>query len=225
LLGICRIDYNKIGGTKFDQILLCEVCPTKRAEEFDMKLASVGFVLTMTICLPLLSENAFAEPELYTVKQAAPSAGSSIRRPIVVAGTTPLDKRYADLTTEQKNGLKSVYEKMGDNDEPPFPASGLMPLYRKLAEVHEKLDLLYKGPVTMYVQVDSQGNPGALYVVESPDQQISQAVANMLAVQKFKPALCNGTPCSQRYVFHAELVGPDWQNNGATAISYKIRDM
>jgi len=27
-----------------------------------------------------------------------------------------------------------------------------------------------------------------------------------------------------KYVFHAELVGPDWQNNGTTATVYKIRD-
>lgn len=189
-----------------------------------MKAASIASALFMAGTLFSLSCDALAGEEPYTVKQSTPSEGSRIRKPIVVAGNIPLDKRYADLTSAQKDILKSVYEKMGDGDEPPFPEKGLMPLYKALANAHESLQLQFKGPVTMYVEVDSHGNPGALQLIEAPDQQIGQAVANIMAEQKFKPALCNGTPCRMKYVFHAELVGPDWQNSGATAITYKIRD-
>jgi hypothetical protein len=171
------------------------------------------------------STAAWADNTPYVVKQSTPSEGSHIKKAIVVAGNIPLDKTYAELSPEQKKSLNDIYEKMGPGDEPPFPVKGLMPLYRGLADTHEKLELEFKGPVTMYVQVDSQGNAGALYLVEAPDPQIGQAVANILATQKFKPALCAGTPCSMRYVFHAELVGPDWQNNSAaTSAIYKIRD-
>jgi hypothetical protein len=182
-----------------------------------MKLALLGSALATTLALSMLPGYAFADPEIYTVKQSSPSLGSTLKRPIVVAGDIPLDKHYSELTTEQKNELRSIYEKMGDNDEPPFPADGLMPLYKALAHAHENLELMYKGPVTMYVQVDSTGKAGALYLVEAPDPQIGQAVANILADQKFKPALCSGAPCSMRYVFHAELVGPEWKNNGLTS--------
>ena len=188
-----------------------------------MKVTSLAASLFMAGAL-FSASAAWADNTPYVVKQSEPSEGSHIKKPIVVAGNIPLDKTYTELTPEQKKSLSDIYEKMGAGDEPPFPAKGLMPLYRALADTHEKLALEFKGPVTMYVQVDSQGNAGALYVVEAPDPQISQAVANILAAQKFKPALCAGTPCSMRYVFHAELVGPDWQSSGATAITYKIRD-
>jgi hypothetical protein len=178
-----------------------------------MQLKSTTLHFAMAIFVALSAQSAVsAEQGQYTIKQSTPSVGTYFRLPIVVAGTIPLDERYAELTTEQKNTLKSIYEKMGDNDEPPFPLNGLRPLYSALGHVHEQLNLAYKGPVTMYAEVDSQGNAGALYLVEAPDPQIGQALANILALQKFKPALCNGTPCSMRYVFHAELVGPEEHN-------------
>lgn len=152
---------------------------------------------------------AFADPQQYVIKQSAASTGSSVRRPIVLAGSIQLDKSYADLTPEEKNSLRALYEKMGDNDEPPFPLHGLRPLYAALGSAHERLELAYHGPLTLYVDVDSKGNPGAMSVMESPDQEITRATANILLLQKFKPALCNGQPCAMRYVFHAELVGPE----------------
>jgi hypothetical protein len=188
-----------------------------------MKVTSLAAGLFMAGAL-LSASAAWADNTPYVVKQSEPSEGSHIKKPIVVAGDIPLDKRYDELTPEQKKSLNDIYEKMGAGDEPPFPLKGLMPLYRGLADTHEKLGLEFKGPVTMYVQVDSQGNAGALYLVEAPDPQIGQAVANILATQKFKPALCAGTPCSMRYVFHADLVGPDWKPGAATSTIYKIRD-
>lgn len=153
--------------------------------------------------------SASAEPQQYVIKQTIPSLGTSIKRPIVITGSIPLDEKYADLTAEQKNSLKALYEKMGEKDEPPFPLHGLRPLYEALAQAHEHLELAYRGQLTVYVQVDSEGLPHEMFVVETPDQQISQAAANILATQKFKPALCDGAPCSMRYVFHAQLVGPE----------------
>lgn len=176
-----------------------------------MKSNALHFALTIFVALFTLP-SAFAEPEQYVIKQSEANLGTNFKQPIVLAGTIPLDERYAELTTEQKNKLKAPYEKMGDNDEPPFPLNGLRPLYAALGKVHEKLNLFYKGPVTMYVQIDSKGNPGAMNLVEAPDPEMGQALANIMALQKFKPALCKGIPCSMPYMFHAELLGPDMHN-------------
>lgn len=165
-----------------------------------------------------------AEPELYTIKQSTPSEGSHLRRPIVVAGYTPLDKRYADLTAQQQSDLKAEYGKMGPGDEPPFPEKGLMDLYKAVGKAHEKLGYEFKGPLTMRVDVNANGEPTAIATMESPDNDITTVAYNAIVDQKFKPGLCNGTPCPRQFLFHAELVGPDWKNNGETSWHTKARD-
>src|SRR6185437_11223441 len=115
--------------------------------------------------------------EEYTIKQTEPSPGTNLRRDIVKAGTVPLDKSYADLTAEQKAALKSQYEHMDDNDEPPYPEHGLRPLYEALGRVHEQLNLQYKGELTMYVTVDDKGRAKAVSVGKSPDPEVTQNVA------------------------------------------------
>ncbi len=147
----------------------------------------------------------------YTVKQTAPSVGFTIKHDIIKAGALPLDKRYAELTPAQKNILKSEYEPMKVEDEPPFPANGLMDLFTVLRRVHGQYNLKYKGPLTMYVQVDSHGKATGVSVVRSPDPEITQAMAYTLMVLPYKPAVCGGKACAMQYPFHAELVGPDEQ--------------
>lgn len=189
-----------------------------------MKATTLCFTAAILASL-FIQSTASAEAQQYVIKQSSPSVGSSIKKPILMVGSIPLDRPYAQLSAEDKNALRALYEKMGDNDEPPFPVRGLRPMYEALGRVHEQLELAYHGPVTLYVDVDSQGQPGNMSVVESPDQQISQAAANIIAQQKFKPAVCNGTPCAMRFVFHAELVGTDTQNlksgNPATGVQIK----
>ena len=152
---------------------------------------------------------ALADDTVYGIKQSTPSAGSNIKREIVKAGTTPLDKTYAELTPEQIARLKAQYESMGPNDEPPYPLHGLRPLYSLLARAHEQYDLRYKGELMIYANVDSSGTVTSISVSKSPDLEISQAVANFMTLQKFKPALCNSAPCAQVFPFHADLIGPD----------------
>jgi len=147
----------------------------------------------------------------YTVKQTEPSVGSNIRREIIRAGTVPLDKRYADLTPEQKASVKSAYESMKADDEPPFPANGLMPILKVVRNAHEQANLKFKGPLTLYVQVDSSGKATDVSVVQSPDADIARSAAYALMVQPYKPAVCSGQPCAMQYPFHVDLVGPEQQ--------------
>jgi hypothetical protein len=144
----------------------------------------------------------------YTIKQDRPSLGTSMKKVIVFTGTIPLDKTYDQLTTEEQNTLKENYENMPAGDEPPFPLSGLMPIYKAIGRAHEDLRLKYKGKLVMYVLVDSEGNPKSVSVETSPFPSITQATAYVLMLQKFKPAVCSGKPCSMQFPVTAELVGP-----------------
>jgi len=144
----------------------------------------------------------------YTIKQSEPSVGTTIKRPIINAGTVPLDKRYADLSPQEKAILRSDFAQMKESDEPPFPAKGLMPILKELRKVHELLGLQYKGALAINVQIDSQGNPSNVSIIDSPAAEISEVTSVALLGQTYKPAICNGAPCAMEYHFRAELVGP-----------------
>jgi len=161
------------------------------------------------LALVLASLHISAIAQEYTIKQTKPNVGTLLRRDIVKAGTIPLDKKYGELTPEQQKALKAQYEHMGDQDEPPFPADGLLPAYKAVALAHEKFDLRHKGTLVLYVDVDSDGKAKGVSVETSPDPDISKEVGMFLMVQKYKPAMCKGVPCAQVFPLRAELVGPE----------------
>jgi hypothetical protein len=171
-----------------------------------MRIITLGFVVAMSTCAWNAGAAESADVQQYTVKQSAPSVGTNLRRDIIKAGAIPLNKRYDELTAEQKEILKSPYEKMTAGDEPPFPADGLMHIMNAVRDVHEQTDLMFKGPLTFYVDVDSSGNAKAVSVVQSPDKVITDAVSLALVKQTYKPAVCGGTPCAMQYPFHVELI-------------------
>jgi hypothetical protein len=71
------------------------------------------------------------------------------------SGAITFDKRYSELTAEQKDRLKSQYERMGPEDEPPFPINGLGPIYTAIAAAQQKL--MIEGALSVAVEVNSLG--------------------------------------------------------------------
>lgn len=140
-----------------------------------------------------------AEPDRYVIKQDRPSIGTHIPRNVVEASRIPLNKRYDELTGEQRALIKSQYESMAAGDEPPFPANGLAPIYKTLARAQQSV--LVKGPVVIFVDVNAAGEATAVQVLQSPDPQFSRYVASVLMREKYKPARCGGTPCAMQYPF------------------------
>ena len=102
--------------------------------------------------------------------------------------------------------MKSQYDKMGDNDEPPFPLNGLRSIYKPVADAQQRLNA--KGHLSMYVDVDSQGKPVSVSVFESPDPQMTKIAAAVLMLQDYKPAICNGQPCRMQFPFRIDLTAP-----------------
>lgn len=133
----------------------------------------------------------------YTLKQYDPDTGSNIRRDTVSGSAIPLNMKYADLTAEQQGWLRAQYEDMAAEDEPPFPANGLGPIYKAISVAQQRFPA--RGPLTLYVDVNSQGEATAVSVFQSPDPQLTQAVATVLMLEKYKPAVCKGTPCAMQF--------------------------
>ncbi|HXA48418.1 MAG TPA: energy transducer TonB [Burkholderiaceae bacterium] len=172
-----------------------------------MRIVTLGVALIILGSAGQASAGDSAEPVQYVIKQSEPSTGSNIKRPIIKAGTISINKRYADLTPAEKAILRSEFAQMKESDEPPFPAKGLMPVLNELRKVHEQTGLENKGAVAVNVQVDSQGNPTSVSIIDSPSPDISQVASVALMAQTYKPALCGGTSCAMEYHFRAELIG------------------
>lgn len=132
----------------------------------------------------------------YALKQPEASTGTNIKKE-VASGTVPFDKRYSELTPEQQGQLKSQYESMGPEDEPPFPANGLGPIYRAIAAAQQKL--LVEGSLSVAVEVDSLGHAVSVSVLRSSDPKMTQFVAAVLMNEPYKAALCTGAPCTMQF--------------------------
>lgn len=177
-----------------------------------------AFVLPIFCALALVPTAIFADdalaPKRYTIKSDEPPTGSHIRRERIVS-SLPLDKRYSELTNEQQNALKSQYEQMAEDDEPPFPVNGLGPVYKAISKIREydargRYGLGIDGSLTLHIQVDSQGNATSASVFESPNPDITKSAAAIGMLTKYKPAVCGGQPCAMVFPIRMELSSRHW---------------
>ena len=150
----------------------------------------IGVLLALSTCL--------AQGQQYRLKESDAVTGSNIKREIARA-TIPHDKPYAELSPADKAELRAMYESMGPNDEPPFPSTGYSRLMRALAEVRRRV--LITGTFDLGVVVGADGRASEIKVYHSPDPKLTTVVANVLMLEKYKPALCNGKPCIQEFPF------------------------
>jgi TonB family protein len=144
-------------------------------------------------------DSASQPPVRYFLKRDEPPTGSHIRRDHVIGGGLPFNKRYAELTAEEQDYLKSQYERMGPADEPPFPVDGLGPIYKALDIGQRKLRLGIEGPMTLFVDVNSKGRATSVSVHQSPDEELTRLAAAIVMLQAYKPALCDGAPCAMQF--------------------------
>jgi hypothetical protein len=143
-------------------------------------------------------------PETYGIKEAAPATGTMIKR-AVITGAVPFDKRYDQMTPEQRQRVKDLYEPMAPNDEPPFPADGLAPLMKAL----QKAATSYRvtGPLELVADIGPDGAPRKVDVLRAPDDPQFRAFAtSLLMVTRYKPAVCGGRACAMGFPLQANIV-------------------
>ena len=164
-----------------------------------MRLASFAFGLSLaTASLTNLAQDG-APPARYTIKQASPTTGSNIPRNDVTSGAIPINRRYSELTRNQQATLKSRYEAIAENDEPPFPVDGLEPLFAAMSKGQQKF--LALGVMEIHVAIDDKGDAKAEQVFQSPDAELTKFAAAVLMLTKYKPGVCAGVPCAMAFPF------------------------
>jgi hypothetical protein len=142
-------------------------------------------------------------PPRYSLKQDEPPVGSNIRRNVVSGSLVPLDKAYAELSPQEQAQVKSQYEHMGPDDEPPFPVNGLRPIYRAIGTAQQQLRVSVN--MSLAVDVNSEGEATSVSVLQSTDADMANIAASVLLLQKYKPARCNGSPCAMQFPFRITL--------------------
>jgi hypothetical protein len=157
----------------------------------------------VTLTLALTAGSVWAQSESsYRMKEADTHVGTNIKKDASYS-QLPFDKGFAQLTEAQQNIVKSYYVSMGPGDEPPFPEAGLAKIFGALQQVHSRLQ--EEGYLDLGVMVDAQGVAKSIKVYATPDQQVARAMANVLVLQKYKPALCKGQPCEQEFPLRVNL--------------------
>lgn len=127
----------------------------------------------------------------------------NIRGHDLVVGDLPLDATYANLTEEQKALVRSRFGPMLEGDEPPYPINGMGPIYRGFAAAQQKF--MIEETLILLADVDSLGNVTSVTVTGSPGRDMTKLLARLMVAQKYKPALCQGTPCAKKFPFRIEF--------------------
>ena len=156
----------------------------------------MGSIMLATAALLFSSGALASEPEQFIMMHADPALGTHIRARSFVLDVPPA-KNYADLTEQQKSRVRAKYPPMTDKDEPPYPVGGVRELYTVLSDVQHYFKTA--GELDMVATVKVDGSVKVVSVFKTPDWKMMEYAAQVLAVQKFKPALCDGAPCEMDY--------------------------
>ena len=147
-------------------------------------------------------ENKMAGAKTYSLK----SQEFSFNRfgdKIATGGSAPLNKGYAQMTSEQQQYVRRAYPLLHPDDVPPCPEKGAEQIFRWLSEMHRMVG--EEGSFLSMVDVDASGKVTAITVFESPGAKITDFIKRILFRQIFSPAQCNGAPCAMRYPFNVEF--------------------
>jgi hypothetical protein len=126
-----------------------------------------------------------------------------VRRARDEVGPLPYDARYGDLSPAERDLVRSAYDAMPADDEPPYPAQGMGALMRPL--VHAAHEMYIDGTIDALVEVGPDGAPRSVAVYRSPEPIFTKVVASVLMGASYKPALCKGVPCTMQFPLRVTL--------------------
>ena len=122
------------------------------------------------------------------------------------AGLTslPYGAPYDRLTATEKDVVRSLYEALPADDEPPYPVDGIGGVLKPLLYTahHIRMD----GWVDAIADVGPDGVVRSVSVYRSPDPVvITPTMTQLLMLQKFKPGKCHGEPCAMSFALRVNL--------------------
>lgn len=107
----------------------------------------------------------------------------------------PKDANWIALTPDQKQVVRHAYPALDDRDEPPYPLKGMRPFHAEVSALYAKMPE-YEGEGMVYVTVGADGVPTSATTYGVTHQEFGRYLSMVVMMQRFKPALCAGTPCA-----------------------------
>jgi hypothetical protein len=125
--------------------------------------------------------------------------GSHISKALITNLDLPADQTYEQLSEDDKFIARAKAGTPSESDEPPYPLHGPHQILESSIEIQNRLRV--EGNLVLGVTVDASGTAQSVSALSSPDSQLTMAMARILMLEKYKPALCAGKPCIQKYYF------------------------
>jgi hypothetical protein len=135
------------------------------------------------------------------------STGTLLKKRLRWTSPIPLNKTWEQLTPEQQAEFRAMYASIPDANEPPFPIKGLKPVFSAIQKGQDVMQA--RGELDFAVTVGPDGK--ATYVESRQElggpnaREMSNYVASVLMMAKYKPALCAGQPCAMEFPFKLKL--------------------
>lgn len=135
---------------------------------------------------------------------ATQETGTIIKKDIRWNSIIPLNASYEQLTPEQKAELHAMYESLPEGDEPPFPETGIKPIFNAIKKSQRIRQA--RGELIMAVTVGPDGKATLVEELGSVyDMQLTELAEQVLLLTKYKPAKCKGQPCTMKFKFIQSL--------------------
>jgi hypothetical protein len=159
--------------------------------------------LCFTCAAPALAAEGSAT---YDIKEATAATGTLLKRS-VIQGDVPFDKRYDQMTPEQRQRIKDRYEAMAPDDEPPFPADGLAPMMKSLLQAAGAFHV--DGRLEIESTIGPDGSARDVTFIRAPQNaQFKGYMTTLLMSTRYKAAVCGGKACAMGFPLQVNIV-PD----------------
>ena len=139
--------------------------------------------------------------KLYKLLGKAPK-GTKFK-PVDARAEIPFDKKYTQLTNQQKGIYRSFFKGIEVNQTPPFPKGGTQTIYKPLIKGHARIG--GGGFLALKAKVNKKGEVDEVSVYLTPSDKMTELAIAVLFNTKFEPATCDGEPCEMEFPFEFEL--------------------
>lgn len=128
----------------------------------------------------------------------------TLMREVHTTSSIPLTGGWQTLTPPQQQELRDEYRALDPADEPPYPIDGPAALLKvvHMASTHYE----EQGQLRLNVLVGADGVAKQVVRIGAFDGDVVRYVGGAVMAQRYKPALCHGTPCEMMYPFRVSII-------------------